>query len=85
MEGKRFVDKRVVKWLEYYPNDELKGYVILHLDNDPFNFAKDNLVKVKKEIFLLMLNNHLYFSNKELNKSAIMVATNIYYSKKIKV
>ena len=77
-EGKRFVDKRIVKWLEYNPNDNLNGFVILHLDNNPFNFDKDNLVKVKKEIFLLMLNNHLYFDDKKLNKSAILIATNMY-------
>ena len=81
-EGKRFVDKRIVEWLKHYPGDDLKGYVIIHLDNDPLNFKKENLAKVKKEIFLLMLNNRMYFDNAELNKTSILTAQVIYESKK---
>lgn len=84
-EGKRFVDKRIVEWLKHNPNDDLKGCCIIHLDNDPLNFDIENLVKVKKEIFLLMLNNHLYFNNAELNKTSILIAQNMYEEKKMRM
>lgn len=81
-EGKRFVDKRIVVWKQYHPEDDLKGFCIIHLDNDPLNFDINNLAKVKKEIFLLMLNNKIYFNIPELNKTSILIATNMYESKK---
>ncbi len=74
-------DKRVVEWLKHNPNDNLKGYVIIHLDKNTTNFDIDNLAKVKKEVFLLMLNNKIYYDNPELNKTSILVATNMYESK----
>ena len=83
-DGKRFVDKRIVEWLKHNPNDDLKGYCIIHLDKDTTNFNIDNLVKVKKEVFLLMLNNNIYYKNAELNKTSILIATNLYENKKIK-
>lgn len=82
-EGKRFIDKRIVVWKKYNPNDDLKGYCIIHLDNDPLNFDIKNLAKVKKEVFLLMLNNHLYFNDADLNKTSILIAQNMYKSKRI--
>ena len=82
-DSKRFVDKRIVEWLKYNPNDDLKGYCIIHLDNDPLNFNINNLAKVKKEIFLLMLNNHLYFNDSNLNKIGIKIAENMYETKKV--
>lgn len=83
-EGKRFVDKRKVVWLNHNPEDNLKGYVLIHLDNDPLNFDITNLAKVKKEVFLLMLNNHLYFDDAELNKTSILAAQAMYESKRRK-
>lgn len=81
-EGKKFVDKRIVVWKKHNPDDNLKGYCILHLDNDPFNFDINNLVKVKKEVFLLMLTNNLLFNDAELNKISILTAEIMYESKK---
>lgn len=83
-DGKRFVDKRIVIWNKYHPHDDLKGYCIIHLDNNPLNFDIDNLAKVKKEVFLLMLNNHMYFNNSELNKASILTAEIMYEQKKQK-
>ena len=82
-EGKRFMDKRVYEYLKYHPNEDLKGYVILHLDADPFNFDKDNLVKVKKEIHLFMLHHELYFDDAELTKTGIQLATLMYEKKQL--
>lgn len=84
-EGKKFVDKRIVVWKEHNPEDDLKGYCILHLDNDPLNFDINNLAKVKKEVFLLMLTNHLYFDDAELNKNGILLAEMMYKTKKGKM
>lgn len=74
-------DKRIVEWLKHNPNDNLKGYVIIHLDKNTNNFDIDNLAKVKKEVFLLMLNNKIYYDNPKLNKTSILVATNMYETK----
>lgn len=79
--GKRFVDKRIVVWLKHNPNDNLKGYVIIHLDKNTTNFDINNLAKVKKEVFLLMLNNKMYYNEPQLNKTSILIATNMYESK----
>ena len=81
-EGKRFVDKRIVVYKKHFPNEDLKGYCIIHLNNDPLDFNINNLVKVKKEVFLLMLNNHIYFDDAELNKTSILIAQNMYESKR---
>ena len=78
----KFVDKRVAVWLKYHPDDDLKGYCILHLDGNTLNFDINNLVKVKKEVFLLMLNHHLYFRDSELNKSSILIAETFYENNK---
>lgn len=82
-EGKRFVDKRIVEWLKYHPGDDLKGYVIIHLDNNPFNFSKDNLAKVEKNTFLKMLNHKVYFDDKELNETSILLIKNIEETKRL--
>lgn len=82
--GKKMIDKRKAVWLKYNPTDNLKGHCIIHLDGDTTNFNIDNLAKVKKEVFLLMLNNHLYFNDPVLNKSGILIAQSIYENKKFK-
>lgn len=83
-DGKRLVDKRIVEWLKYNPDDDLKGYCIIHLDNNTRNFDINNLSKVKKEVFLIMLSNHILFDDPELNKTSILVARNMYEAKKKK-
>lgn len=75
-------DKEVYLYKKYNKDSNLKGYVIIHLDNNPYNFDKDNLIKIKKEIFLLMLNNRMLFDDRELNKVSILTATNMYECKK---
>ena len=81
-EGKKFIDKRIYIWKKYHPNDNLKGYVIMHKDNDPLNFDINNLAKIKKEVFLLMLSNNLLCNNASLNETGILIAQNMYESKK---
>lgn len=69
-----FVDKRKLEYLKYHPGEDLTGYVIIHLDNNPFNFDKENLVKVSKKIHMFMLHHKLYFDNAELTKTGIKLA-----------
>ena len=33
------IDKRIAIWLDHYPNDNLKGYCILHLDGNIYYFG----------------------------------------------
>lgn len=71
---KKFVDKRVVEYLKYHPNEDLKDCVIVHLDSNPFNFDKDNLVKIPREVHMFMIHHKLYFNDAELTKSGIILA-----------
>lgn len=65
MEARRYY------YLKYHPNEDIKGYRILQLDMNPWNFEEDNLVKVSPRIMNCLLNNHLLSDNKELNLLAI--------------
>lgn len=65
------MDARRYYYLKYYPNEDIKGYRILQLDMNPWNFDKDNLVKVLPKIMNCLLNNHLLSNNPKLNKLAI--------------
>lgn len=56
---------------QYHPNEDIKGYRILQLDMDPWNFKEDNLVKVSPRVMNCLLNNNLLTDNPELNKTAI--------------
>lgn len=82
--GEKMVDKRIAVWRQYHPYDNLKGYCIIHLDGDTTNFDINNLVKVKKEVFLSMLNNHLYFNNPKANKAGILIAKLLYKNGELK-
>lgn len=73
--SKKAIDARLYYYKKYHPEEDTKGYVILHLDNDKSNFAKDNLVKVKQRVWNLILNQHLWTNSKELNKTSILIAT----------
>ena len=73
--NKKNIDARLYYYKQYHPNEDTKGYVILHLDNDNTNFDKKNLVKVKQRVWNLLLNQKLWSNNKELNKLSILVAT----------
>lgn len=67
----KMIDARLYFYKMYHPNEETKGYVILHLDADISNFAKENLVKVNQRTWLLIQNQKLWTDNIELNKIAI--------------
>ncbi len=56
---------------QYHPDEDIKGYRILQLDMNPWNFEEENLVKVTPKIMNCLLNNHLLSENPELNKLAI--------------
>ena len=83
---RNMIDKRIVVYLDNHKEEnwkDLKGYCIIHLDNDTTNFSPDNLVKVKKEVYLLMLNNRMLYNDPYLNKASIMTAEYIYKIKKL--
>lgn len=65
------MDARRYYYLKYHPNEDIKGYRILQLDMNPWNFKKSNLVKVSPKIMNCLLNNHLLSNNPKLNKLAI--------------
>ncbi len=71
---KKFAEKRVVEYLKYHPNEDLKGYVIIHLDSNPFNFDKNNLVKIPREVHMFMIHHKLYFNDAKLTKTGIALA-----------
>lgn len=66
-----------------YKDNDIKGYRILQLDMNPFNFNKTNLVKVTPLEMNLLLNNNLlaktdnYKFNKKANKIALKVIRNM--------
>lgn len=67
----KHMDARRYYYQLYYPNEDIKGYRILQLDMNPFNFDKDNLVKVTPQVMNRLLNNKLLSDDIELNKKAI--------------
>lgn len=67
----KHIEARRYYYLKYHPKEDIKGYRILQLDMNPWNFEEDNLVKVTPKIMNCLLNNHLLSDNKELNLLAI--------------
>ena len=67
----KHVEARRYYYQQYYPDEDIKGYRIVQLDMNPFNFDKDNLVKVTPQTMNRLLNNKLLSDNAELNKKAI--------------
>lgn len=65
------IEARRYYYLKYHPNEDIKGYRILQLDMNPWNFDKDNLIKVSPKTMNCLLNNHLLSNNKDLNLFAI--------------
>lgn len=51
-----------------------KGCVIVFLDNNRENFDINNLMAVPKKIIPVMNFNHLFFDDKELNKTSFVLA-----------
>lgn len=72
---KKHIDARLYYYKKYHPQEDTKGYVILHLDNDNTNFSEDNLVKVKQRVWNLLLNQRLWTNNKQINQTSILIAT----------
>lgn len=64
-------DARRYYYKKYHPNEDIKGYRIVQLDMNPFNFAKNNLVKVTPRVMNCLLNNHLLTNDVALNRVAI--------------
>lgn len=77
-----FDEARRVEYIKKYKDNDLKGYRILQLDMNPWNFRKDNLIKVTVLEMNLLLNNNLlaktddYKYNKKHNKMALIIVKN---------
>ena len=69
--GGKHIDARRYYYQQYHPDEDIKGYRILQLDMDPWNFDEDNLVKITPKTMNCLLHNHLLSNNKELNLLAI--------------
>ena len=71
-----------MEYIKRHKDRDLDGYRILQLDMNPFNFRKDNLVKVTVLEMNLLLNNNLLAKtqdhkfNKRSNKLALQVIRN---------
>lgn len=64
-------DARRYYYKQYHPKEDIKGYRILQLDMDPFNFNEENLIKITPRVMNCLLNNHLLSKNPKLNLMAI--------------
>jgi poly(3-hydroxyalkanoate) synthetase len=69
---------------QYHPDENIKGFRILQLDMNPWNFEKDNLVKITPRIMNCLLNNNLLSKDVELNKMAIKTLELEFLCKDIK-
>lgn len=82
-------DARRVEYIKKYKDKDLEGYRILQLDMNPFNFRKDNLVKVSVLEMNLLLNNNLlaktddYKFNKKINKQSLAIVKNIIKAREV--
>ena len=72
---KKQIPARLYYYKKYHPEENTKGCVIVHLDNDKSNFAEDNLIKISQRAWLLIQNQKLWTDNKEINKTAILITT----------
>lgn len=84
-----FEEARRVQYMKKYKDKDLDGCRILQLDMNPWNFRKDNLIKVSVLEMNLLLNNNLlaktsdYKFNKKTNKIALTIVRNNIMQKQI--
>lgn len=71
--GGQHMDARRYYYQQYHPDEDIKGYRIIQLDMNPYNFDKDNLVKVTPTVMNCILNNKLLTNDVELNRRAIEI------------
>ena len=67
----KHLEARRYYYMQYHPEENIKGYRILQLDMNPWNFEEANLVKVTPKIMNCMLNNHLLSDDPQMNKMAL--------------
>ncbi len=65
--------KQRVIYKQHY-GDISSDYSVIFADQNKQNFALDNLVLVKRKIKLIAKNKKLFFDNKELTKTGILIA-----------
>ena len=63
------------KLYEDYHNEKLTSNdVIIFLDNNKFNFDKDNLIKLTRAELIRFNQDHLYCGDKDITKVAVSIA-----------
>jgi hypothetical protein len=67
-----WVLKRRFLWEKTYGNIP-KGYVVIFLDNNNFNFELDNLALATKNEILLLNKYGLYFNDKEMTRTGLLI------------
>lgn len=80
---KDWEEARRYYYKQYHPNDEIKGFRILQLDMNPYNFKKENLIKVTVKEMNCLLNNKLLSNDAEYNKLALLTIKNELLTKEV--
>ena len=71
---KRQWEKKHLYMYKKYHGSIPKNCNVIFLDGDRDNFSEENLVCIPRQQHRIMAGNNLYFNDKELNNTALMVA-----------
>lgn len=66
--------KQRVMYEEYHGEVLARNEVVIFLDGNKYNFAKDNLMKLTRSELVRYCQDHLYCEDPEISKGAAMVA-----------
>ena len=72
--GKNKWEKKHLYMYKKYHGSIPKNCNVIFLDGDRDNFNEENLVCIPRQQHRIMAGNNLYFNDKELNNTALMVA-----------
>lgn len=67
-------EKKHLYMYKKYHGSIPKNCNVIFLDGDRDNFSEENLVCIPRQQHRIMAGNNLYFNDKELNNTALMVA-----------
>ena len=72
--GKNKWEKKHLFLYKKYHGSIPKNCNVIFLDGDRDNFSKDNLVCIPRQQHRIMAGNNLYFNDKQLNETSIIIA-----------